>query len=452
MKRKSLLMVCVWVVLVACFCITERVSVASSRGTFNGLESSVKIPDGKVKWDLGFGKLPLYFISNEGQVDARARFYAVTPHYTLWMTENGLLFDSTFAENSSKKVNPVPGEKENGPTKVKRDVSSLDFLNANKTPGMKAVDITENKVNYYVGSNRENWKTGIRSSRAVLYTDLYKNVDLKVYGFENRVEYDWVLKQGGNPGDIRWEYKHIKSASIDSEGNLLIETSFGNLVHKKPVAYQVIDGKRNEVAVSFKKIGNTTFGFDTGVYDKRVELVIDPVVAVDFSSYFGGSELDVCSGMAVNESGEMFLTGNTYSLNFPTENAYQNGTAGDSDVFVLRLSSDGSSLIYSTYLGGSSVDTGKALTVNSHNEAYIVANSTSTNFPASNYPSGDMDVVAIILEDSGALRKASYLGGTGYDSGWACCTDSYGRFYIAGHTFSSNFPRMNSFQYYLYGY
>ncbi|MCP5048124.1 MAG: hypothetical protein GY940_13210, partial [bacterium] len=209
-----------------------------------------------------FGNIPLYFIPNQGQVNGKVRFYAKTPGYSLWATRGGLAFSRLYKKNDG----------------FYNDVSRLVFIGANRKPGMTAEGITDHRVSYFRGNDPDQWKTGIPTSTAVRYKDLYKNIDLKVYGVEKQVEYDWIIQPGGDAGQIGFKYKNVKGTRIDEQGNLLVETESGTLAHKKPVSYQVIEGKRVEVKASFVKRGKHKYGLKVGKYDKARELVIDPLV------------------------------------------------------------------------------------------------------------------------------------------------------------------------------
>jgi len=420
-------------------------------GFVNPLTPSTQIMEKPVKWDTVYGKVPLYFIPNRGQMDEKAKYYAVTPRYTLWMTEDGLVFDSVKPVRENNNVNhnnsrQPGGEKIETPLHVTRNVSSLEFLGANKNTAITPVDIAKHRVNYYKGNQSGDWKTNIPTSKAVLYTNVYTKTDLKVYGIENRIEYDWVLKKGANPSEIRWKYKNVNATGIDEEGNLVVETGFGRLIHQKPFSYQIIDGKKQEIASGFKSYGENVYGFETGKYNLRYDLIIDPEVKVDFSTYIGGEDYDMCAGMKVNADGEMYLTGYSFSYNFPTKNAYQGDNAGSGDMVIVKLSADGNELLYSTYLGGTGTDTGKALSLNYNDEAFVVGNTTSTDFPTLGQGKGSYEVVALLLNDDGSLKWAKLISGSDYDSGWACDSDSSGNFYFVGHTFSIDFPTVNPYQ------
>jgi len=225
-----------------------------------------------------YGRIPLYFIPNEGQVDDRALFYAKTSRYTLWLTEEGLVFDSTrrIKKESTESIRQNP-RGINNPEDVKydRDVSRLVFLNANRNPEVVPMDDTEHRVNYFIGNDESKWRSDIQTSRAVLYKELYPNIDLKVYGIEKQIEYDFVVKPGGEVSDIIFEYQNIEKTRLDKEGNLAIKTKFGELEHTKPVCYQVIEGERVEIKTEFMKIGDNNYGFKVKGYNRTSPTFVD---------------------------------------------------------------------------------------------------------------------------------------------------------------------------------
>jgi hypothetical protein len=121
------------------------------------------------------------------------------------------------------------------------------------------------------------WKTGVSTYKAVLYSNIYDDIDLKVYGVISCIEYDWIVKPGSTPNLISFKYTDIQNASIDQGGNLVIDTGYRKMVHKKPFTYQDIDNERLEVTVSYKNISNNVYGFTVGDYNSNYKLVIDPV-------------------------------------------------------------------------------------------------------------------------------------------------------------------------------
>jgi hypothetical protein len=452
----------------------------------NHLDLSVKPKDIKpgsgVKPDIDFGKIPLYFIYNKGQVNEKAKFYAKASRYTLWLTEGGLVFES-FKKVEAEKTHPAPpghpSQEGNNrgfthspysphSPKLERDVSRLIFLDANKNPDMVPVEETQLRVNYFIGNDKSKWHCDIPTAVAVLYKNLYKNIDLKVYGLEKQIEYDWIVKPGGDPLDIKFMYKNVKGTRLDEEGNLLIETDFGELMHKKPVSYQkrkaqnqgvgaglrACPKERKDVNVTFKKIAENTYGFEVGAYDRSRELIIDPVVLA-YSTYLGGVRYDSGTGIAVDGSGNAYVTGTTYSTDFPTLDQYQ-GDQASTDVFVTRLDptqSGAASLLYSTYLGGGSGDSGHGIAVDGSGNAYVTGFTFSTDFPILNQyqgyqGGGDVFVTKLDPTQSGAagLLYSTYLGGGGGDWADGIAVDGSGNAYVTGTTWSTDFPTLNQYQ------
>ena len=407
-----------------------------------------------LKLNPDFWKIPLYFIPNEGQVDEKALFYAKTSRYTLWLTREGLVFDSTrrIKKESTESIGQNPKDINNPDDfKYDRDVSRVIFLNANRNPEVIPLDNTEHKVNYFIGKDESKWQTNIQTSRAVLYKELYPNIDLKVYGVEQKIEYDFVVKPGGKVPDIYFEHKDVQKTRIDKEGNLVIKTKFGKLEHAKPICYQEIKGKRVKVEADFKKTDNNTYGFEVEEYNRDYELIIDPLVLV-YSSYLGGSNSEEGKGIAVDSEGAAYVTGWTESLDFPTKNPIQGTNAGDSDIFIAKINSSRSALIYSTYLGGSESDWSMGIAVDSEGAAYVTGGASSTDFPTKNPIQGSLrggayDVfITKVNTSGGALIYSTYLGGTRYEESLCIAVDSEGAAYVTGSTASSNFPTKNPIQ------
>jgi hypothetical protein len=413
-----------------------------------------KLPGNVAKPDIDFGKIPLYFVTNRGQVNKKAKFYAKASRYTLWLTKEGLVFDSTKEAEVKEKPGAFHTSQARNSPAFLRDVSRLMFLNANKNPVMVPIEEAKLEVNYFKGNDKSKWHGAVPTSKAVLYKSLYKNIDLKVYGIEKEIEYDWIVKSGGDSNNIKFRYKNVKNSRIDKDGNLLVETKFGELMHKRPVSYQVIDGKRKEVIVHFKKRSKNTYGFEVGVYDRARELVIDPVVLA-YSTYLGGQSLETSYAVAVDADGYVYVTGHTVSADFPTFNHYQS-TLRDYDTFITKLDATQSgtaSLLYSTFLGGSDYDTCNSIAVDTNGCAYVTGSTRSRDFPTLNqyqsHQGGSYDVFVTKLDTTqsgaAALLYSTCLGGTGGELGYDVAVDAYGYVYVTGNTESSDFPVRNQY-------
>ncbi|MBN2135660.1 MAG: SBBP repeat-containing protein [Acidobacteria bacterium] len=414
------------------------------------LANQVKPKAASLQLEKDYGKTPLYFIHNEGQVDSKAQYYVKAHNYTLWMITNGLVFDKTrLIKKTGEETEKTPADfKHSKPDKFERNVSRLIFLGSNGEVKIASEEPTEYKVNYFRGNDQSKWYSDIDTSKSVKYESIYNGIDLRVYGIEKQIEYDWIVHPGADPAYIRFKYENVKSIEIDSEGDLVIDTDFGSLIHKKPVSYQIINGEKVSIKADFKKLGDNSYGFTVPEYNTEYAVVIDPLI-LEYSTYLGGNDEDSGNGIAVDSEGAAYITGNTSSSDFPTLNQYQ-AYQGGTDVFITKLSSTGNSLIYSTYLGGSADDYGYGIAVDSEDAAYVTGSTSSSDFPTLNqYQAfqGGTDVFVTKLSSTGnSLIYSTCLGGGSWDEGHGIAVDSRGAAYITGNTNSTDFPTVNQYQ------
>jgi hypothetical protein len=382
-----------------------------------------------------FWKAPLHFVANDGQLPDEVVYYAKSEGATVYCTEEGLVFG--FAEGSiSLKFNAI-------------GAPSLS-LRA-KRSNLEARGELSGKVNYFIGNDPALWRTNIPTFAEVVYKEVYPGIDLVYSGNQRRLKYTFYLEPGADATQIEMTYDGIESLSVDDDtGELVIQTQWcPKMRDAKPVAYQEIDGVKREVSISFRLLDEKKVGFSVGNYDPKFRLTIDP----GYSTYLGGSGWDFGRSIAVDPSGNAYVAGHTSSTNFPIQNPYQASNGGGSDdAFVTKLNISGSALLYSTYLGGSGDDIGLGIAVDSSGNAYVAGNTSSTNFPTQNpyqggYGGGSYDAFVTKLNISGsALLYSTYLGGNGGDSGISIAVDSSGNAYVAGDTFSTNFPTQSPYQ------
>jgi hypothetical protein len=193
-------------------------------------------------------------------------------------------------------------------------------------------------------------------------------------------------------------------------------------------------------------------GANHGSYDAFVTKLSPDGSALVYSTYLGGGGRDIANGIVVDSAGNAYVTGQTYSTNFPTQNPFQGVFGGYVDAFVTKLSPDGSTLVYSTYLGGSGFDTGYGIALDSAGHAYVTGATGSINFPTKNpfqgvFAGSYYDAFVTKLSPTGsALVYSTYLGGNGDDYGYGIAVDSARNTYVTGSTTSGNFPTKNPFQ------
>lgn len=398
-----------------------------------------------------FGDLPLYFIPAPGPADGPALFSARTPGYTLWLTREGLVFDagriagakgpagSSVRSRSGRSLGPG-----NRPAVYERDVCRLLFLGADQGPRIAASGTTDHRMNSFAGNDPARWRVDVPASSAVLYEGLYRNIDLRVYGIEKAVEYDWLVKPGGDPSAIGFAYDGAAATRIDERGDLVVSTRFGDLIHRKPAAYQVRDGRRVTVDAGFRTLGKDAYGFRVGAYRRDIDLVIDPLVLV-YSTYLGGTCSDAVNGLAVDAAGCAYVTGMTTYGDFPVKGAYDKTYNGFGDAFVAKLSPSGRSLVFSTYLGGQAGDDGDSIAVDSAGNIYVLGETFSPDFPLKRAVQASLDSFGSLfitkLSASGnALVYSTFLGGNSTDLAARIAADGTGAAYISGNTRSSDFP------------
>ena len=224
----------------------------------------------------------------------------------------------------------------------------------------------------------------------------------------------------------------------------------GEVRHKKPFAYQIKEGKRKPVQAEYVLAGPQSAGFKLGKYDPRLPLVIDSVLT--YSSFQGGRGSDQAYSVTVDSAGNTYLTGTAESIDLPTETPYQPyPNDGKKNAFVMKLNSEGTSLLYATYLGGNADDEGLAIAVDSSGAAYVAGYTDSTDFPTANplraSNNGDRDGFVTKLNANGnSLIYSTYLGGSGSDLAFAIAADAEGSFYVAGSTTSTSLSTANPYQ------
>jgi hypothetical protein len=383
-----------------------------------------------------YGRLPLRFEANRGQTDPRVKFLSRGPGYSVFLTSTeAVLVLSKGTDRTALRVT---------------------LLDANRAAQVTGHEELPGAVNYLVGNDPSRWRHGIQTYARVGYQDVYPGIDLVYYGNQRQLEYDFVVRAGADPTRIALDFAGAESVEIDSQGDLVLHTAAGELRHKKPVVYQEIDGVRREVAGGYAMAGPGRVKFELARYDASLPLVIDPVLV--YSTFLGGSSTvlispnEAASSIAVDSTGNAYVTGFTTSLDFPTTpGAFDTalatvGTIVTGDVFVTKLDPSGSSLVYSTYIGGNGGDQGTGIAVDAAGNAYVTGLTASTDFPTTPGAfdathNGSSDAFVAKLDATGStLLYSTYLGGTGDDRGFAIAVDAGGSAYVTGVTRSANFP------------
>lgn len=300
------------------------------------------------------------------------------------------------------------------------------------------------QANFLIGQDPHAWRTGLPAYREILYHDLYPGIDLAYRGTGGQFKSEFRVAPGADPRQIRVAYS--ADLSLDAEGGL----HMGSLQESAPSIYQETGaGRVVPVDGRYRLLDAHTAGFEIGAYDRTRPLVIDPVIS--YATYLGGSGLGAVTGVALDAAGDLYATGWTEALNFPTVGAVQATNLGGVDAFVVKVNPTGSALIYATYIGGMGTDQGAAIAVDSAGQAHVAGWTASGNFPLASalqaLMGGSQTAFVLTLNGAGnALVFSTYLGGSVYDLATAIAVDAAGNSYVAGDTQSSNFPLLHPAQ------
>ena len=378
-----------------------------------------------------------------------------------------------------------------------------------KINGVIGEEKTITKVSDFRGKDPSKWKANISTYEAVTLGEIYDGIELKLKAYGDNIEKLFYVKPGADMERIRLRLSGGKDFNINTKGELEVKTELGTVKFTKPIAYQEIDGKRVDVSVEYRiqnpeeriqksenegwlkrsapnknssqlatcnsklistnqksKIQNLSstligdpksaihnpkleYGFKVASYDKTKPLIIDPLLA---STYLGASGSksdgsDYGNAIAIDTEGNVYVTGYTDSFDFPTTtDAYNTSHNSNYDVFISKLSGDLTSLLASTYLGGSDSDYGNSVAIDSSGNVHVAGDTESSDFPTTagaydTFLNGAKDAfVAKLNGELTTLLASTFLGGSSSDYANSTAIDSSGNVYVTGYTYSSDFP------------
>jgi hypothetical protein len=382
-----------------------------------------------------YGKLPLRFEVNAGQTDSQVKFLSQGNGYTLFLTPAeavlGLNNRRSKADAESKSL------------------IRMKFSGANPAPQLEGADALPGKSNYLIGNDPSKWRQNVASYEKVRYRSVYPGIDLIYYGNQRQLEYDFVVAAGADPQVIRLDFDGARQIRVDDSGDLILNTGDAEVRQHKAVVYQEANGRRQEIASQYALARNGEVSFKIGEYDRSLPLVIDPVLS--YATYLGSGDSEDAVSIAVDAAGNAYVTGETYSLDFPTKNPLQAENNSFYTAFVTKLNPEGSDLVFSTYLGGTNGASAADIAVDEEGNICVIGSTLSTDFPTVNplqpaiAGAGDF-FVAKLNGDGSALIFSTYLGGSSSEYNGSLEVDSEGDISLTGITSSTNFPTVNAFQ------
>lgn len=436
---------------------------------------------------------PLSFEINQGQAPPQTRFLVRKHHFAVSLSPT----DADVAMSNAQ-------------CRCRKNLN-LHFVGSNPEAQTIGEQQLKETTNYFIGNNPKDFRANIPHYARARFNQVYPGVDFVYYGSDSRLKYDIIVAPGADPNVVRIRYSGVEGIKIDRAGNLVLNLTGGKIVQPKPLVYQSINNERRYVTGNYVIQDKNQIGFRFGDYDLNKRLVIDPVlvlgtylggtgteeavgVATDFagnayivgttsslnfptttgtfqaanrggkdvfvtkinpngsgvvySTYIGGLLDDFGYGIALDSSGNVYLTGTTASANYPvTAGAFQTTSGGNTDAFVAKLNATGSALIYSTYLGGSGIEEGFGIAFDFNGDAYVTGVTGSINFKVTsgamqNSLAGPTDAFVTKLDRSGSeVLFSTYAGGADADIGFGIALErSTNRAVITGVTDSMNFP------------
>jgi uncharacterized protein (TIGR03437 family) len=398
------------------------------------------------------------FEENQGQAQSDCSFIAQGPRHTAFIAPNGM---ELRLYRPSRTAEPMMRASHKAMT-FRSTMLRFKLLNAR--PEAKAIGLDRTPVTtaYLVGNDPTHWRTEVAQFERVIVRDVYERIDL-LWGSGSGLEYDFVVAPGGDASAIRFAVEGGIATYLSSEGDLLVATELGEVRHKRPVVFQEVDGRRKEVAGSYLLDADGSVGFKVGAYDHGMPLVIDPVLL--YSSFTGVAGADGCTAIAVDDSGDAYVTGVRPTLNQPSSGRVL------TQAFLRRIDTNRSGIgatKFSVVFGGSAGPTGGGndggldIASDGRGNVFVTGSTDSVDFPLRNaYQqslAGEASAFLIRINTNVAVADSlvysTYLGGSvtadqrpgkAVNLALGVATDGSGGAFVAGFTTATNFPVRNAF-------
>ncbi len=407
-------------------------------------------------------RLPRSFEENQGQLASPVRFSSRGFGFNLFLTPGAVVFsprassagsfqnaaeDNGAAERLLNRLRPefAQAHRDAGPPAIE-----MRLIGGSAIPVMQGTEPAQARSNYLVGDNPRCWQTDVPHFARVRYQRVYPGIDMVFYGRGSELEFDLEAAPGADPNIVRFEFTGIETLKLDDLGDLVMMSAGGEVRLRKPLVYLRKNDRRIPIPAAYRIDGMSRVGFSVGDYDRSLPLIIDPILT--YSTYLGGNGGDFGNGIAVDAAGGIYVVGETLSTDFPLKNPIRGNARGGFDVFVTKLNPADSTIVYSTYLGGSANDYGSSIAVDAEGAAYITGWTTSSDFPITattpqfKYHGGVDSFVAKLSAAGSPLAYSFYLGGRGDDYGEGIAVSSGGVTCVTGGTSSADFPVADAIQ------
>ncbi|MBI3134066.1 MAG: gliding motility-associated C-terminal domain-containing protein [Bacteroidetes bacterium] len=450
-------------------------------------------------------------MENKGQWPGHVNYRSTVAGGHIWLEQYGILYQF----NNYEEFHHAGLKSENSAEpKVVQDLLFAHFVGANESFSKNQTDQTTEYYNFFLGNNSTAWANRVYGYYEVEYLDLYNNIDLKFYEKEGQLKYEYLVRPGGDPADIQVQYYGEDKIKKSDNGSIVIETKLGQIIEEKPYVYQIKNGRIVEIECEFK-LTKDVLSFELGRYDKSLDLIIDPVLI--FATYSGSMTDNFGMTGTYDYDGNGYSGGTIYGNAYPVPFAGAYNTTsnfsyienpnpfpvgyGITDVFISKYSADGTTMIWTNFLGGGNetdgTETVHSLICDTSNNVYLYGATSSPDFPMQNayqaahaggtpggnflqngvyYTNQGTDIyISKLSSDGTQLLGSTYVGGSGNDgvnynvtayannyssaSWYDSLTSNYGDQFrgeimldsvfnviVASSTRSTDFPVLNSFQ------
>ncbi|MBO9200719.1 MULTISPECIES: DUF7948 domain-containing protein [Niastella] len=438
------------------------------------------------------------FVENNGQWEKEITFKGTLPAGNFYLHKNGftvvqhniddlqLLRDNhepSANQNSSRRSTTSNARQVtnavDSPFTVRSHAYKVHFIGGSANPEVVPDKVLPGYSNYIIGKDPAKWRTNVKSCQAVIYKNVYPNIDVRYYSENGQLKYDIIVNPGGDVNNIAMQYDGADKLSV-KKSELVIKTSLGEVRELYPYSYlfDKVRGKQ-ETPCSYK-IDGKTVRFKTDAYSKTSTLVIDPTII--FSSFTGSTSDEWGFTATPGPDGSFFSGGISFNSGFPTspgayKTTWSRGGRKGIDISIFKFSANGSTRVYATYLGGSADEFPHSLYCDAQGNLVVLGRTYSTDYPGDligkTTEGSDCDMIVTKLNATGsALIGSMRIGGTGNDglniedqmetSGHKITSllrnygddshseviiDNAGFIYVAGQSQSSDFPiRGTTFQ------
>jgi gliding motility-associated-like protein len=404
----------------------------------------------------------LSFVENKGQWHSNVRFRADLGDLNAVFLERDLFTFVYYHPDDVGQLHALSQASmaEKNAFKLRGHTYKVRFMNANVPKQLTSEGLHRDYNNYFIGKDRNRWKSHVPIYDKITYPQLYQGIDLMTYSRDLFFKYDFIVAPHADPSPIQMYYEGADRLFIDDEGNLNIVTSVGTIVEQRPYAYQSVGGEMpKDIPCRFVLCGNNAVSFDFPKgYNHQYALVIDPVLVGATLSGSTSTNYGHCA--TYDGEGNIYTGAISFGAGYSTNTgAFDTGfNGGGTDIAISKYTPDASDRIYGTYIGSSGSDYPHSLIVDYNNQMHVLGSTDGTNFPTTAgvfQPNigGSADIIVAILSPDGAdLVAATYMGGNMQD-GRSNATSNYGDTYRGeimidqwGNTFvacgsqSANFP------------